>query len=78
MMRMAELSNLQIELLRLYRNGVSDETLCEVKSILAHYFAEQASNAMDEEWDTKGLTEQDMIDWTNGHDRSKNSHPGPR
>jgi hypothetical protein len=69
---MATLSNLQLELLRLYGNGVSDETLREVKSILARYFADKASDAMDKVWDEKGLTEQDMIDWTNEHNRAEN------
>lgn len=68
---MANLSNLQMELLRLYGNGVSDKTLREVKDILAKYFAGRATNEMDSVWDVEGLTEQDMIDWTNEHNRSE-------
>jgi hypothetical protein len=69
---MANLSNLQIELLRLYNNNVSEEALREIKSILAKYFAGKATEAMDAVWEEKGLTEQDMIDWTNEHDRAEN------
>jgi hypothetical protein len=69
---MANLSNLQIELLRLYSNDVSEETLREVKSILAKYFADKATEEMDKVWDEKGLTAQDMIDWTNEHNRAGN------
>lgn len=69
---MAELSNLQLELLRLYANNVSDETLLEVKEVLAKYFADRATQSMDDVWDEKGLTEQNMIDWTNEHSRSEN------
>lgn len=69
---MASLSNIQIELLRLYRNNVSEEALLEIKSILAKYFAGKATEAMDKVWEEKGLIEQDMIDWTNEHDRAEN------
>jgi hypothetical protein len=68
---MANMSNLQLELLRLYGNGVSDETLREVKDIPAKYFADRATNEMDSVWNDKGLTEQGMIDWTNEHNRSE-------
>ncbi len=63
------MSNLQLELLRLYGNGVSDESLREIKTILAKYFADKATDAMDKVWDEKGLTEQTMTDWTNEHNR---------
>lgn len=66
------MSNLQLELLRLYGNGVSDESLREIKTILAKYFADKATNAMDKVWDEKNLTEEDMIRWTNEHDRAEN------
>lgn len=69
---MASLSNLQKELLRLYGNNVSEGTLMEVKGLLARYFAEKASNQMDELWDEKRLTEQSMVDWANEHNRSEN------
>lgn len=65
------MSNLQLELLRLYGNGVSEENLLEIKTILAKYFADKASDAMDEVWDEKELTEQTMIDWTNEHNRAE-------
>lgn len=69
---MKTLSNLQLELLRLYSNDVSDETLREIKSILAKYFADKATSEMDKVWEEKNLTEQDMINWTNEHNRSEN------
>ena len=69
---MAKLSNLQLELLRLYGNDVSEETLLEIKKVLAKYFADKATEEMDKVWEEKNLTEQDMIDWTNEHNRSEN------
>jgi hypothetical protein len=68
---MNTMSNLQLELLRLYGNGVSDESLREIKTILAKYFADKSTEAMDVVWDEKGLTEQTMIDWTNEHNRAE-------
>ncbi len=65
------MSNLQLELLRLYGNGVSEESLLEIKIILARYFADKATDAMDRVWDEKNLTEQTMIDWTNEHNRAE-------
>ncbi len=66
------MSNLQLELLRLDDNGVSDESWREIKTIRAKYFADKATDAMDKIWDEKGLTEQMMIDWTNEHNRTEN------
>ncbi len=65
------MSNLQLELLRLYGNGVSEESLREIKTILAKYFADKATDAMDNIWEEKGMTEQTMIDWTNEHNRAE-------
>jgi len=69
---METLSNLQLELLRLYSNSISDESLLEIKQLLARYFADKATNAMDKIWEEKGLTEQDMVVWTNEHNRAEN------
>ena len=65
------LSNIQRELLRLYGNNVSVETLREIKGILARYFADKASNAMDEVWEKQGVKPQDMIGWANEHNRAE-------
>ena len=68
------LSNLQVELLKLYANNISDQSLLEIKSLLANYFAQKATEAMDKVWEEKGLSAQDMINWTNEHNRRKSSH----
>jgi hypothetical protein len=66
------LSNLQIELLKLYRNNISEQYLFDIKMMLARYFAEKATEAMDRIWEEQNLTEQDMINWTHEHHRLKN------
>ena len=68
------LSNLQVELLKLYANNVSEKHLLEIRLLLSNYFAEKATEAMDKVWDEKKLTAQDMINWTNEHNRAKTRH----
>jgi len=63
------LSNVQLELLRLYGANVSEETLGEIKAILARYFADKASDSMDKIWDARGIKPDDMKGWANEHDR---------
>ncbi|GJM32062.1 MAG: hypothetical protein DHS20C18_10630 [Saprospiraceae bacterium] len=63
------MSNVQLELLKLYANDVPDEQLLEIKLLLGHYFADKATALMDEFMAEKGLTEKDMIKWANEHDR---------
>ncbi len=41
------LSNLQVELLKLCANDISEENLLEIKFLLAAYFAQKATEAMD-------------------------------
>ncbi len=69
---METLSNLQLEILKLYGNGVSEENLREIKMILAKYFADKTTDAMERIWEESKLTEQDMINWTNEHNRAEN------
>lgn len=57
------LSNLQIELLQLYSQEVSQEDLLAIKRLLARYFADRASDEMDRLWDEKGWTNNTMEDW---------------
>lgn len=53
----------------LYSNDVSEESLLEIKALLADYFARRASDKMDEFWEEKGLTAQAMVEWADEHNR---------
>ncbi len=68
------LGNLQIELLKLYSNNISDKYLFDIKLLLSNYFAQKATEEMDKIWEDKNLTEQDMINWSNEHNRYKGSN----
>lgn len=62
-MNAQRLSNLQIELLKLYSTNLSQDNLLELKRILARYFAQKAINEADKIWEEKGLSNLDMKKW---------------
>lgn len=53
------LTNLQSELLKLYSNSVSEQQLFKIKLLLARYFAEKATDAMDKISEIPELSELD-------------------
>jgi hypothetical protein len=65
-------SNLQLELLKIYANGISDEQLLEVKNLLANYFAEKGTQAMDHFINEQHLTSEDLGERAKKHFRSAN------
>ncbi|EDN68763.1 hypothetical protein BGP_0052 [Beggiatoa sp. PS] len=59
------LTNLQMELLELYSTQLSEQELNELKTLIAHFFANRAINEADRIWDEKNLSHQDMEKWLN-------------
>ena len=59
------LSNVQIELMKLFRTNLSDQELIELKDLIAKFYADKASAKADEIWDERGLTNGDMDKWLN-------------
>ncbi len=55
----SSLSNLQLELLNLYAQDVSNQDLKNIKDLIAQYFAEQAMDIADKVWEDKGWTNED-------------------
>ncbi|MCY7351004.1 MAG: hypothetical protein LH606_10085 [Cytophagaceae bacterium] len=49
----APLSNVQLELLKLYGAGVKDEYLAELKDMMAHFLFEKSREQADAVWDEK-------------------------
>ncbi len=64
------LSNLQLELLKLYSSNVSVADLLHIKHYLARYFAFKAIGEADKLWDEKGYTNDTMDQWLNEDDSS--------
>lgn len=48
------LSNLQLRLLQLFSQNVSDEELKAIPRLLVQYFASKATAAADKDWEEKG------------------------
>jgi hypothetical protein len=59
------LSNVQMELMKLYSTNLSDKELAELKDVLAKFYADKAITKANEIWDAKGLTDADMENWLN-------------
>ncbi len=59
----APLSNLQLELLKLYAHNVSDEDLLVIKHYLAQYFINRAIQEADQVWVDKGYDNKLMEEW---------------
>lgn len=50
------LSNLQVEMLKLFATDIPEENLAEVKHLIAKYLLEQARDKADAAWISKGYT----------------------
>ncbi len=59
------LTNVQMELMKLYSTGLSDKDLEELKNVLAKFYADKAIFQANAIWDKKGLTDDDMEKWLN-------------
>jgi hypothetical protein len=62
-----KLTNLQIELLKLFQYNLPDTQLAEIKNMLAKYFAETATGEMDKLWQENNWNDKTMKDWANEH-----------
>jgi len=51
------LSNVQLELLKLYAAGVPDETLLELKTTMARFFMDKMRRSADAVWEEKGYSD---------------------
>jgi hypothetical protein len=62
-----KLTNLQIELLKLFQYNLPDKQLAEIKNMLAKYFAKTATAEMDKLWEANNWDEKTMKDMANEH-----------
>ena len=66
------MSNLQLEILKLYARDVAEQDLLAIRYMIGLYFAEKATAEMDNFISEKGLTPQQIADWAYEHWRSQN------
>ncbi len=59
------LTNIQIELMKLYSTNLSDKDFEDLKNVLAKFYADKVIAGANELWDERGLTDADMENWLN-------------
>jgi hypothetical protein len=64
------LTNLQLELLKLFSLKVDENDLIEIKKILSRYFAEKAMNEADKVWLEQGFSDIDSNKLAHQHLRA--------
>jgi hypothetical protein len=64
------LSNLQLELLKLFARNVAEQDLLEIKKLLVKYFAKKAMDLADKVWEENDWTEADEQRMLNEHLRT--------
>ena len=57
------LSNMQMELLKLYATNISDTDLLEIKRYLARFFMNKAVEEADKIWEERNYTPELMEKW---------------
>lgn len=65
----SRLSNLQLELLKIFSRNISEEQLLEIKGILSRYFADKASDEFEKLAEERGWTAETYKSWANEHNR---------
>ena len=71
MIKTQKLTNLQLELLKMFQYKVADNQLIDIKNMLSKYFAEKATEEMDRLWEENNWSDQTMQEWSNEHFRAK-------
>ncbi|GAB3726794.1 hypothetical protein [Spirosoma lituiforme] len=64
------LSNIQLELLKVFSRNVPDDDLKEIKALISNYFAHKAAQLADDAWNEDNLSEETMNKWRQTHLRT--------
>ena len=64
------LSNIQLELLKLFSRNVEESDLREIKQLLVQYFAKKLENEANRIWEEKGWTDETMDEFLKTHMRT--------
>ncbi len=65
-----KLSNLQLELLKVFHHDLPEAQLLEIRQLLTSYFAKRATEAMDTVWKEKQWNAEEMEKIVNEHLRT--------
>lgn len=64
------MTNLQLELIKLFNYELPPEQLFEIKQLLAQYFAEKTTSEMESLWELKEFAETTLESWLHQHQRA--------
>lgn len=64
------LSNMQLELLKLFSRDIAEEDLKAIKMLIVEYLSDKLDRQTDKVWEEKGWTEEDMEKLLNTHMRT--------
>ncbi|MBX3043886.1 MAG: hypothetical protein KIT33_15040 [Candidatus Kapabacteria bacterium] len=73
MVNSSKLTNLQLDLLKIFSIGISDSQIIEIRDLLSNYFAENATKEMDALWEKNNWSQETMDEWANTHLRINNA-----
>lgn len=65
------LTNLQIELLEVFKYELSEEQIKEIRNLLVEYFAEKVTSGMDKLFEENNWGEEKIEEWSKEHMRTK-------
>lgn len=65
----ASFSNLQKELLKLYAVNVAEDDLLQIRLMIGNYFANKATNAVEDFLTEKNISTTEYNNWQNEHSR---------
>jgi hypothetical protein len=65
------LTDLQLELIKLFKYNIDDEDLSEIKNLLSQYFARKVDEEFDKLEKNKNLSIEDYSKWSYEHLRAK-------
>ena len=69
-MQAQKLTNLQLELLKVFSYQLNQQQLTDIKNLLANYFGAQATQEMDKLWEENNWDSNTMTNWANEHLRT--------
>ena len=69
-MQAQKLTNMQLELLKIFSYQLNNQQLNDIKELLANYFAKQATLEMDKLWEENNWDDDTMTEWANEHLRT--------
>ncbi|MBK9462196.1 MAG: hypothetical protein IPN94_22940 [Sphingobacteriales bacterium] len=66
----SKLSNIQLELLKLFSTNISDSDVLDIKQLIINYYAQKIDNELDTLWEQRQYNANTISTWANEHLRT--------